>query len=68
MIERRFRWQEDDLPSALAGAILLDLVGVGIDMSRLGKVSRKVVGSNGGTIGLNGLESVCLKMEVKEAN
>ena len=58
----------DDLPSALAGTVLLDLVGVGIDMSGLGKVSRKVIGCDGGTISLNDLESVCLRLEMKEAN
>ena len=40
----------DDLPSTLTGTVLFDLVGIGIDVSGLGEVSRKVVGGNGGAI------------------
>ena len=40
----------DDLPSALTGTVLLYLIGIGIDVSGFGEVSRKVVRSNGGAI------------------
>jgi hypothetical protein len=47
-----------DSPSALAGTILLSLLGVDIDMARLGEVTGEVFSCSGSAISESGVVTV----------
>ena len=54
------RRKEADKPVALATALLLDLLGVGIDVAGLGKVTREVLLRLGGAVGEAGVVTIVL--------
>lgn len=50
------------IPVAFSTTVLLGLVGVFVDMTRLGKISRKVLLRQGGPIGKAGVVTVSVLM------
>lgn len=48
------------LPVTLASAFLLHFLGVSVDVTRFGKVARKVVLGNGGSVGEGDMVTIVL--------
>jgi hypothetical protein len=56
--DRKKEKSQENLPTALAGAVLLGLLGVGVDMAGLGEVAGEMLGGQGGAVSKAGMVTI----------